>query len=64
MRVRERIVLCPPEAGRMVLAADFCDVAMPAIFSWLDKEPPVFDSSGEVGNRIPNLFAYLPRKPF
>ena len=30
MKVRERIVLRTPEAGRMVLAADFCDVAVPA----------------------------------
>ena len=64
MRVRERIVLRPPEAGRMVLAADFCDVAVPAILSRLDKEPPALNSSGEVGNRIPNFFAYFPGKPF
>src|SRR4029077_4881331 len=62
MRLRERIVLRPPEAGRMVLAADFCDVAVPAIFSRLDKEPPVLNSSGEVGNRVPNFFAYFPVK--
>ena len=46
----------------MVLAADFCDVAVPAIFSWLDKEPPVLNSSGEVGNRVSNFFADFPGK--
>jgi hypothetical protein len=61
--VRERIVLRPPEAGRMVLSADFCDVAVPAIFSRLDKEPPVLNSSGEVGNRVLNFFADFPGKP-
>src|SRR4029453_2582567 len=63
MRGGGRIFPPPPEAGRMVLAADFCDVAVPAIFSRLDKEPPVLNSSGEVGNRVPNFFAYFPGKP-
>src|SRR4029453_14482389 len=62
MRGGERIVLPPREAGRMVLAADFCDVAVPAIFSRLDKEPPVLNSSGEVGNRFPKFFALFSRK--
>src|SRR5262245_34430913 len=64
MRVRERIILRPPEAGWMVLMVDFGHVAVSAVFSWLDKEPPVLNSSGEVGNRVPDFFANFAGKPF
>src|SRR5262245_3265828 len=63
MRVRERIILRPPEAGCMVFTADFGNVAVPAIFSRLDKESPVLNSSGKVGNRVPNFFADFAGKP-
>src|SRR5262245_52597694 len=63
MRVRQRIILRSPEAGWMVLAADFGHVAVPAIFSRLDKEPPVLNSSGEVGDRVPDFFADFAGKP-
>src|SRR5262245_41629710 len=63
MRVRERIVLRPPEAGWMVLTADFGHVAVPAILSRLDKEPPLLNASGEVGNRVSNFVADFAGKP-
>src|SRR5262244_3398423 len=63
MRAREWIILRPPEAGWMVLTADFRHVAVPTILTRLDKEPPVLNSSGEVGNRISNFFADFAGKP-
>src|SRR5262249_62027292 len=63
MRVREWIIPRPPEAGWMVLTADFRHVAVPTILSRLDKKPPVLNASGEVGNRVSNFFADFAGKP-
>src|SRR5262245_33087639 len=63
MRVRKRVVLRPPEAGQMILAADFRHIAVPAIFSRLDKEPPVLNSSSEIRDRVLNFFADFAGKP-
>src|SRR5215467_5553029 len=63
MRVRKWIILRPPEAGWMVLTADFRHVAVPTILSRLDKKPPVLNASGEVGNRVSNFFADFAGKP-
>src|SRR5262249_57172387 len=62
-RGREWIIPRPPEARWMVLTADFRHIAVPTILPRLDKEPPVLNSSGEVGNRISNFFADFAGKP-
>src|SRR5215813_2994215 len=63
MRAREWIILRPPEAGWMVLTADFRHIAVPTILTRLDKKPPVLNASGEVGNRVSNFFADFAGKP-
>jgi hypothetical protein len=36
---RDRIVLRAAKTGRVVLAANFCHVAIPAMRAWLDEKP-------------------------
>jgi hypothetical protein len=59
MRPGNGVVFCAPQAGRMVFAADFRDLAITTVVSPLDEKLASVNTLGKLRNRVFDFFADL-----